>query len=312
MNVNERAPARKMFQNLILSSDGSAYERLFTAVMQHANKDFRQVKPQGRLGDRKNDGYDSTTGRYYQVYAPESLQRMPGKADVKLAADFAGLKAYWDPISPIREYYFVMNDRYQGTLPTVESDLAKLKSAHALNVCETYLAKDLEDELFKLPDDVISDIVGFGPDPAQIEQIDYSVLAEVIAHVMRHSTAVTAEQVLKVPDFSRKIIFNNLCTAERFLTLGSYQTGLVEDYFANNSAVSKQDVRNKMNELFQEAEIQHADTVGQDCSGDPVFWSIVNTANPKAASKAAQDATIVLMAHFFESCDIFLDSPDGE
>ena len=69
MTKDERYIATLQFQNKVLKSSGNSYEELFTCVMQQANPYFTQVKPQGSWGDKKNDGFDPTTGTYYQVYA---------------------------------------------------------------------------------------------------------------------------------------------------------------------------------------------------------------------------------------------------
>lgn len=43
----------------------------------------------------------------------------------------------------------------------------------------------MENLLFSLEEDQILSISGFIPDPANIKQIDYSVLNEVIAYIMK-------------------------------------------------------------------------------------------------------------------------------
>jgi hypothetical protein len=52
MNVDEKALAHKLFQSKVLTSEGQAFEDLFTLVMQKSNPNFVQVKPQGKFGDR--------------------------------------------------------------------------------------------------------------------------------------------------------------------------------------------------------------------------------------------------------------------
>lgn len=71
MDENEKYIARLIFQNRIYESNGQKYEDIFSKVMTYSNPNFNSVKPQGQFGDRKNDGFDRTTGVYYQVYAPE-------------------------------------------------------------------------------------------------------------------------------------------------------------------------------------------------------------------------------------------------
>ena len=87
--------AHILFRNKVLESDGTAYETLFTKIMDLANPTFQQVKPQGPIGDRKNDGFDKSTGTYYQVYAPEDPKTKEQDAVNKLVNDFNGLYSYW-------------------------------------------------------------------------------------------------------------------------------------------------------------------------------------------------------------------------
>ena len=64
MNSEEKAIARILFKIKIYESNGQAFEDLFTAIMSKSNSNFRPVKPQGTIGDRKNDGYDHENGKY--------------------------------------------------------------------------------------------------------------------------------------------------------------------------------------------------------------------------------------------------------
>jgi hypothetical protein len=72
MTSQEKALAGILFKTKIYENEGQAFERLFTQIMNYAYPEFIQIKPQGRYGDRKNDGYTPSLGHYYQVYAPEN------------------------------------------------------------------------------------------------------------------------------------------------------------------------------------------------------------------------------------------------
>src|SRR5438132_1002759 len=140
MNVNEKTFARILFKLKVYSSNGQAYEDLFISIMRSESPDFVPIKPQGSIGDRKNDGYNRKTGSYYQVFAPENPKLKQQDAVSKLKEDFAGLKAFWDKVTPVREFYFVFNDKYHGPFPTMEADLAAIKADHDLNDCTSFLA----------------------------------------------------------------------------------------------------------------------------------------------------------------------------
>jgi hypothetical protein len=125
-----------IFKLRIHECNGQAYEDLFVSVFEKRRPGFKPVKPHGQAGDRKNDGYVQETGSYFQVYAPEDASQKITEAITKAKNDFAGLKAFWDSISPIKEYRFVFNDKFKGPYPEVEKALVDIRKAHQLSVSE--------------------------------------------------------------------------------------------------------------------------------------------------------------------------------
>ncbi len=306
MTKEERALARIIFHKKVLASDGQAYEDLFVAIMQKAYPQFTPVKPQGSLGDRKNDGYDPISGHYYQVFAPEDISKSKAMAVAKSKADFAGLKAYWNSVHPVKQFSFVMNDKFKGSYPTIESDLADIGKTHSLEGSDVFLAKHLEDVLFSLPDDSILAIIGFVPDPNKIADIDYSVLNEVISHIKANKRPVSRDTLLTAPNFDEKIKFNGLSNSvAHLLNNASYQVGALEQYFELNSEFAKQEIRDHLSSIYtalSDARKQVVDTeVGQS---DIVFFNMLDEM-AGGGSEAAQSAALVVMAYFFEACDIF-------
>lgn len=50
------------------------FQSFFTAIMQRRfPSDFQAVKPYGKQGDKKCDGFLGSKGRVFQVYAPEQM-----------------------------------------------------------------------------------------------------------------------------------------------------------------------------------------------------------------------------------------------
>jgi hypothetical protein len=143
--------ARRLFQLRVCKCDGQAYEDLFTEVMRYHEPAFRAVKPQGSHGDRKNDGFIDATGTFFQVYSPEDSTLKLADTVEKIGTDFAGLKKNWNKLLPIKEYFFVLNDKYKGAYPTVHEELLKLQKKHKLDTCKAFLAYQLEDILCSYP-----------------------------------------------------------------------------------------------------------------------------------------------------------------
>ncbi len=309
MNPEEKALARLKFQICVYRSDGQAFEDLFVAVMNRAHKGFKAVKPQGRHGDRKNDGYIPDLGIYYQVFAPENIEKKASAAHAckKVVEDFSGLKEYWDTISPIRQFYFVVNDEYKGTFPEIEDLLLSIKNDHHLDGCGSFLAKNLEDELFGLPDDEIFSIIGFIPDPEKISTIDYSILTEVVNLILEQKKLYDLTQYLKTPDFKDKICFNGLGPATAaLLTTASFQVGMLDVFFQLNSGFAKQELRDIIRGIYEDCKAKDFNV-----NADLLFVDILRSIAPKQAAPY-QEAALVLMSYYFECCDIFEDPGDAD
>ena len=294
MDVQEKTLARQLFQNKILKADGQRFENIFSAVMNYAEIDFQQIRPWGNIGDRKNDGYIKTKGIFYQVYAPEDIRKSYPNVVSKLKEDFDGLKAQW---SPVNEFYFVVNDKYKGVNADSEKIIQEMKISHNLNGAGFLTAKDLENILFELEDDKILSIAGNTPDPANIKQLDFSILNEVIGHIMQLPLNDGDKPKIVVPEWDEKIKLNVLSeSVSQLLSNGSFQSYSLEEYLKNNSDFLSDSLRDKINEVYLYEK--------ENKSGDELFWAIVNSASPKA-EHMYQTSVIVIMSKYFETCDIF-------
>jgi hypothetical protein len=301
MDKNTRYIARLIFQNRIYSCDGTVFENFFTLVMQRHNSNFRQVKPQGQYGDRKNDGFDNTTGTYYQVYAPEDIRIREKETVNKLVTDFGGLYSYWQSITPIKNFFYVVNDKYKGVYPTLYEGLQKIRIQYPDILVKPFLSKDLEDLFLTLSENDIIDIIGIIPLPDNIN-VEYGIMSDVINYLLKVPINPQQEVIPLNPDFGRKISFNSL--SERVASyLKSHRINeyAINDFFELNSNFTKNELRNVFNGLYNEALNVVPDT---EEKSDKVFFYIYDKSYSKHS--VAIDAVIfTLMAYYFEYCDIF-------
>ncbi|MHB1664131.1 MAG: ABC-three component system protein [bacterium] len=296
MNVQEKTFARILFKNKILGAIGQNFEDIFTSIMYYHDPDFNQIKPYGNIGDRKNDGYNKVKGIYYQVYAPEYIKSSNSYSKIikKLINDFEGLISQW---SPVNEYYFVINDKYKGVYPDVEKNLNEIKTKYNLQKVGLTTAKDLENLLFKLSDDQISQISGFLPDPINITTLDYSIVSEIVEHIISLELPKAYGNNI-YPDWDKKIKFNGLTeNIDNYLKNGSLLVADLDKYLHNNGSFLSDELAKKTHRLY---EIES----DNDKTGDDLFWIIVEKLNPKPTFQY-ESSIIVIMAKYFESCDIF-------
>jgi hypothetical protein len=303
MNREEKQIARIIFRNKILSSDKQAYEDLFTEVMQATDPNFQPVKPQGKEGDKKCDGFNKVTGQYYQVYAPEDLERKEKTALDKLTETIKGIFNYWQSISPIKEFYFVIKDNNKGAYPSIHSQLADIEKTYNIKA-DTFLSNHLEDVFLSLNEEkALSIIGGFLPNPLNISNVDISSLCEVIDHLLHFESDFKDERFPENPDFEKKIRFNNLSDEYAMLLKVAYrQTYIIDDYFTFQSSFLKQDLKQVFADFYTQALVAIPENI--ECRSDIVFQKILENASPKN-TKPFNDAVLVLMSHYFESCDIF-------
>lgn len=293
MNRDERALARHLFQLKIHKANGQEFENIFTSIMSYRYLEFQQIKPWGADGDRKNDGYIRSKGIFFQVYAPEEISKSYNTAVRKVENDFHILLEKWNGVN---EFYFVVNDKYQGINAACDQTMESIRLSNNLTQAGFKTAKDLEDWLFSLNDDQITAIIGFLPDPAKI-QLDYSILSEVLRHIMAISLPTAQDSPINLPDWDRKITFNGLTDLPaKYLNNGFLQIGALDEYLSNNSNTFADEVKTKLREIYMK--------FCGDFSGDDLFWELVNTISTRAES-SIQSAAIILISKYFETCDVF-------
>ena len=294
LNAQERSIARILFKNKIHEANGQAFEDIFTKMMYYAHEGFQAIKPWGNIGDRKNDGYIKSEATYYQVYAPEDITKSYVDFIKKIETDFAGLIKQW---TPVNYFYFVVNDKYRGVNADSEKIIQGLKETHELKDAKILTAKDVENKVFSLDDDQITTIVGFLPDPSNLKNVDYSILNEVIAHIMELPLDNNKQFNITLPDLDEKIQFNGLSdTTADYLYSGLVKVVYLEEYLSNNGDFVADSLRDKLSEVYLQERENHIE--------DELFWKMVDRLSPKR-QQIYQITVIIIMSKYFETCDIF-------
>ena len=301
----EQYIAKIIFKNRILQFKGQQFEDFFVSVMSKANINFQAVKAHGNIGDRKNDGFDRTTGTYYQVFAPEDLTKDKTISDgaKKLEEDFKGLYDNWNDICPIKRFFFVTNDKYNGVAaPIHEMAIILNNNADYSDIdINIFSAKDLETTFDSLDDCAKQDILGFIPDEI-MPVVEYEALNETVMFLLKIELPEDYSDNLIIPDFDEKIIFNNLgSTVNSQLVTGSYQEGLLLPYFNENPGI-REILQKKFHALYEQSKNEIPDS--KENFSDCRFYYILE----KACSRRTlpiQTSVLVLMAYYFSSCDIF-------
>jgi len=303
MTKEERYIARIIFKNKIYAADKQAFEDLFTKVKQNEDNNFKQVKPQGRFGDGKCDGFNSITGEYYQVYAPEELSGNETTLLSKMNSSIDGLINFWEERNfNVNKFCYVVKDDYRAVYALLYTNLKKVSEKYGIE-CRILICRDLEDTFMKLDEDKMIDVLGsIIPDPYNIENVEFNIMQEVIEFLSKMKGSILKEAIPANPDFEKKIVFNKLTKAVgAFLNFGQLQSFAIRDFFELNSNFAKEELRIVFNNIYSQGikEIPESDT-----KNDEVFQYIVEKSSPKD-NFAFYSAVYVLMAYYFEYCDIF-------
>jgi len=264
---------------------------------------FRPMQPYGNVGDRKNDGYIPESGLYFQLYSPSDPAFKLATAAKKAQEDFKGLRDHWQKQCPIKEFRFGFNDEYDGSVVPVENALLAISKKYGVKT-SPFLACHLEDEVLQLPIQEIEEILNFLIlDVEDIGDADFNALREVVQHVMDSDAADLTTAKLISPDFNEKIQFNGLSPEiADLLRVAGRQTDAVVSYFSRRSATHIQDLRDHLSSVYEKEKKRFAKR-----KSDAIFYAILDALvpSPQRRNRLVQNAALVVMAFYFEACDLF-------
>lgn len=123
---------------------GINFQYFFNDLMVAINPDFIPIR---QRNDGGNDGF-ILNGTYYQVYAPENVTADTiRKGTVKIVDDFNKLIKNWNETYELKEYIFVINDKYSDVDPNLIKKMKEsiLYSQECLNIkFRVYTSRKLE------------------------------------------------------------------------------------------------------------------------------------------------------------------------
>ncbi len=302
MTKEEKYLARIIFKNKIYQAGKQAFEDLFTKVKQNESSNFKQIKPQGSLGDGKCDGFNEVTAEYYQVYAPEELTGNESTMLSKMDASISGLMEFWEEKGfKVTKFYYVVKDDYKNVYALVYTNAKAIADKYKIE-CEVLTCKNIEDTFLSLSEDHIVEIIGIIPDPLNIDIVEFGVMKEVIDFLLKGKGTKIKELIPIHPDFEKKIVFNSLSNVvTEFLNAGQRQSFVIKEYFELNSKFIKEELRQIFNGIYKDAAIAIPDS---ETKNDEIFQYIIDKSSPKD-NFSVHNAVYILMAYYFEYCDIF-------
>lgn len=285
----------------LLRRQGTSFQDFFVQVGTHRwGSDFEPRRPQGRIGDRKCDGYRPSNGTVYQCYAPRSMSPRP--LCKKMAEDFLGA-ARNAARTPINNWTLVHND-FEG-LPTEAHELViRLRSRRRGIVIETWGPENLLVTIMELPREKLMLLFPQGLSSHDIRKIGYRDIDELIESL----GPFDIEPIMAPPDApsSKKLAHNGFSNEVATIIRSGY---LVHKRFASYfSDTSRAVVGNRLAEKFK---VLYAQCQSESHDADQIFFSLAQAVGGLDCARPRRAAIVGLITYMFHTCEIYEDAPSG-
>lgn len=292
-----RAILRRRFDDDLYTN---AFERFFQRVMCARYPDFVDVRTHGRLGDIGADGLGLHDGKLYACYAPEipdaAEVRKKFRSDLEKAIDKRG--------GQFDTFVFVHND-LRGVHPELSIMLSEAKQDHQHLRFEQRGPQHIYRELCRLERNEIEDLLGCEiPVSDRVYSIGLDDLEPLLTHLIAQRRQVTSPVPAREvpPD---KLDYNGLINEDRDEIVSAMRfTPLVDLYYQQRRDVTERDeVALGFSAYYQEIKTGAADAAH-------VLWKLQEYVAGNARARPEKErAVIVVLAYFFETCDIFEEPP---
>jgi hypothetical protein len=285
------------FKVAFLEKKGDEFQYFFSTVMgKRYPADFIAVRPWGKVGDRKNDGYLKSKRTLFQVYAPNDISA--AECVSKINDDFGGALPYW------KQYFdtwaFVHNSM-RGLGPDVTARLLELDSEHAQISVLPWGFEEIRLEVMKLGEPELASLFGPAPTRQGLVDLGLSDLVPILDHIAR-LRAVGEPDLRPVPadKLQRNLLSDDVAG---LLRAGMSRADLVRKYFK-----LKPTLQDQIAETFR---LQYAALRATPATPDEIFAALQRFAGgDTVAAPGRQNAVLATLAFFFEECDIF-ERPEG-
>lgn len=284
--------------NYFLTKKGNEFQDFFSSIMEKRYPgDFIRVRPWGKIGDRKNDGYLASKRFLFQCYAPNEIEA--SKTVAKMGDDFSEALPHWQEF--FSTWIFVHNSK-DGLGPEVTKKLLELDKAHKSVRAISWGFEELRKAVFQLNFEDLVSVLGYAPSHEGIVNLGLNDLAPVLDHI--ELLLPLAEPDLR-PVPADKLKLNLLSDhVATLLKAGMTRADLVGRYF--RAQPTKED---KIAESFR---VHYQNLRSKGLAPDEIFSGLQRFAGGSMLqSPSHQNSVLAVLAYFFEKCDIF-ERPEME
>lgn len=302
MQYEQRMYARLKFLELMAELNETTFEAFFHRLMCARYPEFLDVRTHGKLGDQGSDGLMLHESKLYASYAPQTVSATEIRQ--KIRSDLA--KALEKRADQFNTFVFVHNDR-RGMHPEIATELSDQQRAHPDLQFQQMGSRKLWHECMQLDVALAEDVLGCQiPIQPVVHGIGMEDLAPLLKHLRDQRRAADPLMPLAEVD-PRKLDFNGIQEeAREDLLRGMRQSHLVEAFYAGTlRAVEHDEVAQGFRVYYEQVRRDFPDP--EDVLWQLEMYVLGNGSVPPRTQRAAW----VVLAHFFERCDIFDAPPPG-
>ncbi len=275
---------------------GTEFQSFFEAIMEKADDSFIKVKPSGRAGDWKCDGYSVATAVLYQVYAPGAM-KIKDAAD-KIEEDFAGALEHWE--DRMKGWIFVWSAE-KALAPQVAALILELQNANESLDIDHWGRERLWKKVEDLSEQQRSMILGPAPVPSMARTVTAAEVQTLLTFVASQPSP-EPDHDLALTDLTEKMDRNDFAEGTRALiAFGLPVATSVRDYVNGNHDISfSTKVAEALGVMYARLEPQYPG------ESDLVFALLVGEVAAGAGANTKEYwAALGIVAYYFELCDIF-------
>lgn len=286
-------------RNEILSRRGSSFQDFFVEVGHHSwAPDFEGRRPQGRIGDKKCDGYRPSSQTVFQCYGPREMR--PPVLVAKIEDDYRGAVNNHQH-TPIKHWVLVHND-FEDLPTTAHEKVIELRNEDGAVPIDIWGPLALLTLVMGLPREKLALLFPNGLDADDLRKIQYRDIDDLIQGLGDPSYDPSIANV-DAPT-SKKIMHNNFSEeVTGILKAGYLVQRRFTEYFADTS---RAEVGNRLASNFKRIYASKRDA---GLEADQIFFALTDAVGGLACEKPRRAAIIGLVTYMFHTCEIFEDVP---
>ena len=302
MDQSTRAFYEVVFERNFLRKKGDEFQKFFADMMERRfpDGDFIRVRPWGKFGDRKNDGYLKSQRKLFQVYAPNEMKQ--AAALRKIEEDFTEALPHWKDY--LDEWIFVHNGR-EGLSPGIAKKLLDIDRENVQISVKPWGFEDIRRVLFKLSEQDISALLGPAPSQRDFLKVGFEDLQIVLSTIARQPIPPMPDMPLVPRD---KVEINKLSEdVEALINAGRLKSPLVEKFLKDYPDPEYGD------QIVQTFKERYDELRNADLDPDSIFLELqIFTGGELTQEPKHQAAVLSVLAYLFDQCDIFESVGDAQ